>query len=744
MRARKPSASGWSARAGVRTKEDKRKSIDRPKDQIKPGNLIYLRVKDPDRDLTDEPDTIQVKLVAASGDQVSVTLTETGPHTGVFEGTAKTGELPAGALATNTAIDHSPLMAIDKDKKSFWLSEPDGATPKVLTIDMKDLKRVDRVVVSTPDAKQHAPVRGLLEGSNDGRLWFRLASNPIEAATPSVVGEFGRMSLRTYENYNATNFGNWDQVVELSKNAKAAKQAEVDELSWTRLADNKAPVTLLWQGKVVQPRGGAARFTVRGDVTALMVDGFLAMPVGPGNRTADVWLDTGSHDLTVFAAVGAAAPGAEAGWFQGDTSSQEIVFSPFKERDFDLKQAAAKPARERKASKVTAKDTDWEFLFEPADVRYVRLVIHEYRGEAVAINHVEIGDSVKGKVHIPTETDLLSLATNDILEIAGGDVVTASYVDEFNTTGNSRLLTAQLPATYHNAVITPIAYDLVKLPSGQVLEQRKVVHRVDPGERFVVEVTDFDMDRTAKPDALKIQVAVNDGQAIELEATETGDNTGIFTKEVDTSAKAEKDKLQVKPGDRIFCRYLDEQNTLPGHAVYREAIVYVNEPTEARIRVVETRVVRPPEEPGAARATLANVPPQIIYLPLDKEKVGKAASVAFEAPLTIEVIDPDAAKDSRSKVTVVVTTTDGAKVEVECVLSDVQLGGGGLVRPGTALEEGPFRRPGHPAAGRQGQRRRRAAGRQHAAQPDRRSQAPQGRQARRCPGRRRRADHPGP
>src|SRR5207302_1318873 len=32
--------------------DDKRKSIDRPTTQIKPGNLIYLRVKDPDRDLT--------------------------------------------------------------------------------------------------------------------------------------------------------------------------------------------------------------------------------------------------------------------------------------------------------------------------------------------------------------------------------------------------------------------------------------------------------------------------------------------------------------------------------------------------------------------------------------------------------------------------------------------------------------------------------------------------------------------
>ena len=32
-------------------------------------------------------------------------LKETGPHTGMFEATAATVELPAGALATDTAID---------------------------------------------------------------------------------------------------------------------------------------------------------------------------------------------------------------------------------------------------------------------------------------------------------------------------------------------------------------------------------------------------------------------------------------------------------------------------------------------------------------------------------------------------------------------------------------------------------------------------------------------------------------
>ena len=71
-------------------------------------------------------------------------------------------------------------------------------------------------------------------------------------------------------------------------------------------------------------------------------------------------------------------------------------------------------------------------------------------------------------------------------------------------------------------------------------------------------------------------MAVNNGPAIDLEATETNENSGIFTKEVDTSATPAEGKIVVKPGDRIFFRYLDEQNTVPGHAVIREAVVYVN------------------------------------------------------------------------------------------------------------------------------------------------------------------------
>jgi TolA-binding protein len=675
--------------------EEKRVGLVRPKDQVKPGNIIYLRVKDADRDLTDQPDKIAVKLVAASGDQVSVVLTETGPHTGIFEGTARSGELPAGALATNTAIDHSPLMAIDKDKKTAWLSEPDGVTPKILSIDMKDLKRTDKVTIWTPDPKQNAPIRMTLEGSDDGRIWFRLAATHPDAKTMPVAGDAGQMTARIFENTDAAGYTTWDQVVALTKNVKPAVEAKAADLFWTRQPDDKAkkPTAIVWHGKIVQSRSGAARMTVQGEKTAIMVDGRLELPLGPDGRYADVYLDAGTHAVTIFTAAGPNTNQLEARWATGEAASETVTPVPFRETDFDLTRLEAKtspPPRILGEAIADKEGTSWEFKFPAINVRHVRTVIHEYKGEAVAINHVEIKDSEKNSVHIPTEADLLSLATNDVLEIAGGDVVTATYIDDVNLTGASRLLAGKLTATYYNAGITAIAYDFLKTQAGDVYTIRKELLRIDPGERIVIEVTDFDQDVTAMPDKLKVQIAVNDGPPIDLEAIETTDNSGTFVKEVDTSATPAEGKIVVKPGDRVFLRYLDQQNTVPGHAAVREAVVYVSEATPGRVRVIETRATRPVQVPGGPPV---DPTPVVRYLPPPQgEPDPKAiAGVAFEAPFTIEVFDRDAAKDSRSKVIVKLKTSSGAEVDVECVLDDRRLNLPGTVdRYGTALFEGRF------------------------------------------------------
>ncbi len=805
--------------------EDERVSQSRPANQIKPGNPVYLRVKDADQDVTNEADKVVVKLTADSGDQVQVTLLETGPHTGIFEGLATTGELPAGALATDTAIDHNPLMAIDLDEKSTWLSRPDGATPMSLTIDLKDLKKVARVKVWTPSAKQNAPVRADLLGSYDGEFWFRLTGHPAPPLAAPLALEYGAFKQRIYT-ANQTQATDWTQLVNFIQNSKTfAEDAVVEELSWKlepEHENSKKPAAVLWYGQFVQPKSGAIRFKVTGNTTAIMLDGSLELPLGKGERAVDVWVERGIHNLAIFSAVAQGEQGVMATRARADLSSAAVVLAPFRAADFDTTSAAAKAIAEVVETKPAAQpislgldtvelikkteqfgkhpvpggnegetlgnwqslddaaswkfnvttpgayevwfdwshqgagskfraelanqtiegpvtdtgnwesfreervgvvlfenpgqqqltikavevqggglmdlrrvelrpalhgttivnENTWEFRFPPRDLRFTRMVIHEYLGEAVAVNHVEVSGPEPQQRYIPTAADVLALAQNDVLEIAGGDTVTATYADQvtLSESGGSQLLEAKLAATYYNAVVNPIAYDFARNAGGDVVTTRKDLMRVDPGERVIVEIVDYDEDRTGERDTIKFEVAVNEGEPLLLEATETEENTGIFTKEVDTSAKTEPGKLTIKPGDRIYVRYVDAQNTFPGHAVPRESLVYVNAPTDGKVRIL------------ASTATPTGVdkkgPLSIAYL--DTAPSDNMAGLAFEAPLTIEVIDPDAAKDSKSKVLVNLLTTDGAKVEVECVVSSQFKPQAQTLGNRWALEEGRF------------------------------------------------------
>ena len=59
--------------------------------------------------------------------------------------------------------------------------------------------------------------------------------------------------------------------------------------------------------------------------------------------------------------------------------------------------------------------------------------------------------------------------------------------------------------------------------------------------------------------------------------------------------------------------------------------------------------------------------------------------MSYSAPLTVEVIDPDSAKDSRSQVIVSLKTTDGEPIQVACQIS----GAHGQTDPALAEERNP-------------------------------------------------------
>jgi TolA-binding protein len=784
---------------------DKRVSQGRPRNEIKPGNPIYFRIHDPDRDLGDELDQVIIKVAASSGDAVQVTLRETGAHTGVFETQLPTGELPAGALASDFSIGHSPLMAIDKDPETYWLSEPDGEAPKLLTIDLKDLKPVSRVRVTSRDEKSGLPLGVDLFGSQDGEFWFRLAGSPTPPPVQPVAGEFTSMQQRVFSG-KFTGLTQWYQVVDLTRNTPPIETSSVNQLAWSRpeeAEDADSPFALVWHGKIPQLRSGAIRIAVQGQRTAMVINGRLELELGAGGRSADVWLEKGLHDLTIFAATSNATRPVGATIARADFSSTKISMRQFRQYDLDLdslkspSQSVAPVIISLSVDKasinkstddfgvITQKDkpvisnwkstedwltweievgeagvyqlwidqshqgdggvyqvqlaghtyqtnvintgnwntiravnsgsiyldkagtyeltikpveiatalmnlhgvslrktdtaailqnTSWNFYFPLQDLRYVRISVTQYQSDAVAINHVEISDAETGIVHIPTKDDILALANNEILEIAGGDIVTASYTDEFTSSaqGASRLLSAELMATYFNAQVVSIGFDFTRSGGGTVNASRKRLLRVDPGERIVFEVTDYDQDRTSERDTVEFQVSINDAPPITLTATETDEYSGVFTMEVDTVAEPATDEFVVKPGDRIFFTYIDRQNTFPGHAVPRQTIVYVNEPTNGQIRILKSRVTWPEVTDNSVigektSTRLRRGKPRVSYS--DSAEDEEIIGVAFAAPFTVEVIDPDAAKDDRSSVLVTLETSTGVKVDVRCVIS---------------------------------------------------------------------------
>ena len=739
--------------------EEELSSEGRPSNEIKPGNYVYLRVRDFDRDLTDQADRALVKLDGTSGDSVTVELEETGPSTGIFLGRAQTGELPAGALASDVSIESSPLMAIDKDAGTSWISEPDGATPKWLKVDLKDVYDVTEVTLRSPNQPQpsprwtyrnakgqdsalvlnengsyeakageevekgkwkyegakerftlspnegnstvftlsgngrfeaknkgdnphlrdgimepanQAPVRMKLNGSHDGRFWYELDRWPAAPERASLKLASDSMTLRTYLAKGNPTLSDWERFAKWINGKEPEQTEKVDDLEWALSdeiieeggKDSKTARIVTWSGKYAQPNAGASRFFVSAENAAILINGKMVLEPDTSrsrkNRSVDVFLESGIHDLTVLAYVSNNKAGAKMSRARENPNVEEIVSGPFRPSDFDLSGIDEKKEDDEKSeTQVSKKGSNWTFSIPVANLRHVEFVFEEYVGQSLAVNQVEVkaGDELL----VPTEADILAMSENDVLEITAGDEVVASYVDEFGRGGaKNRLLSKTLTATYYNAKIRPVSYAFVRTASGQVQEVEKELMRIDPGERVVIEVTDYDMDLTPEVDKIKVEVFRNNDEPITLEAIETEENSGIFRTEVDTSSEEEEGKLQVAPGDRVNLRYIDPQNTFPGHSFPREGLVFVRKPTDGFVRIVETRFV--PKDSGVASPT---------YLPRPDEAL-EVSGFAYEMPLTVEVIDPDAAKDSLSTTTVKIMVGEGnasREALLECELS---------------------------------------------------------------------------
>ncbi|NQT86134.1 tetratricopeptide repeat protein, partial [bacterium] len=115
-------------------------STVRAENQIKPGNAINVRVVDPDRAVTAGKDSVEVEVVASSGDRIAAfTLVETETHSGIFEGAVPTASGQAVAFASDSEEGREPNHVICK-KADYpaWVALPDSVRPKTFSVDLND------------------------------------------------------------------------------------------------------------------------------------------------------------------------------------------------------------------------------------------------------------------------------------------------------------------------------------------------------------------------------------------------------------------------------------------------------------------------------------------------------------------------------------------------------------------------------------------------------------------------------
>jgi len=486
--------------AGLEFRQEFRKA-----DDLKPGNNVYIQVKDGDRDATKEPDTLQVMVTSASGSRVTVPMTETGPHTGIFRGTMKTVEIAANIFASDRSINNEAVRAIDNDPKTVWEGLNDGKAPKFIALDLKQ---------------------------------------------PTKLGA----------------------------------------LQWTTGGTVKDKVPLEY-GVQVSPNG---------------------------------------TDWTTVAATAK---------FTGATPAQT----------------------ERIESAVEGATTKARVKLSGSEGRFVRVMIEKFSGSAPRIAEIEVSDET-GTTLIPVKTEA-AVAAGEALRLTPSDRISATYEDEASmiSVGKPRTLNQRLQATYYNGKLDFIAYEF-KPSKGQSVPEKfiKQVRRVDPGQRVVVQITDFDGDVSDQRDKVKFILKTSDGTETPLEATETEPFTGVFTKELDIWSAERPNGLKIADGAFLEGVYLDEQNTDPGAPSARTARLEAATPGAAQVTFISTTVQV--DNNGHERFQ---------FTPAPATGAPTIKPVAFRVPLTFEIVDPAAAKDSFSEIKATLTTSGGSTVEVLCPLAEV-------------------------------------------------------------------------
>jgi len=675
---------------------------------LRPGNPIYILVRDRDRNLGDNFDTVTLQARTSSGDVVGeVVISETAEHSGIFRGELATQLPPPRATASDSAEGADPGAVINSQREGVWRSRSDGKEGKFLGVDTMGSHAVKRVELDTEEKDQITRLElwGRLNedfvrvGSYPpadtvqlGGVWHREATRPDNVKT---LADAQRFFLETYE-------GEPQRL-----QAAALSKIDRDRIGHIRGAIYIPEYRQVEFGLLGSESNGLAAYLLVdgqplvGGETSHIADRSRAAALPAGGHYVDIYYWSWDAPREVQLAI----------------RGQDGKLAPVSPDAFSIAKHPELKDFLKDRAEIEKTDTGFAATFEdPMRLRAVRWDFVQFTGSNVSASRLAMVNEKDEEV-IPSPTDFTSALTNDTLEVAPGDRVTLQYIDRITVAGSRKDLTGSLSAAFQNGVIGFYYEDVVDTGRGMV-SQLYEAFRFRPGDQFVVSLKDSDVDQTPEADQVMIHVTSTSGSSATLKAVETGQkgvtedgavtgiHTGVFTAFLKTVDRAEKDDqgktlplpadtIIVKPGDTITASFVDMENASPGIPIERMASIVVADKTASDLTLYHTwQAVEEREVTNRETGEKVIVPTTVgYYRPFTSEELASAEPIRVSGanPLTVLVVNHSRALHAASTMDAAVITDSELKTAREqkrqpkWIRIKLKLGGGtptGFVLPG--------------------------------------------------------------
>ena len=616
--------------------------------QVRPGSPVYIEVKDYDRDVSAAKDKVLVDVKTTSGDILNgLELVETTEHSGIFRATVQTGIPFPLVTASDEDENQDPNAVINSGRNKVWSSIADSKKPKWLEVDTMSSYELKQVGIKL--AQQN--VKSIkLYGQLDGDQ-FLIGSYP--KSTNSAGGVHASVlpgNYRTIEDFKkALRFHN--KTMSLESTSLMRSQTEHGKrdnwvtslIQGTLWLDKSQEISLKFLHK---PGDKDRQFSIL-YIDGKRINGSDRMSSADFDKVSSTFLKKGAHKIEIFNVDVKAKSEVKVGYRKEDGSFDTLPAKWFSTADNPGLADLLKP-------KGVLSKTDTGFnvdITSPVRLRKIRWSFEDYNGTSISVSEISALDR-EGKAILPVTQDFSSGQTNDTLEVSAGDRISFRYSDERRLGKALAVLEKQMNATFANATIK-MGFEV-----GEKL-QLADARRVRKGDQVLIEVTDFDEDRTTKRDTVIAKVTTRSGAKMDLKLLETEVNSGVFSQILSFGSVTEKDTIAIQDNDEVVVSYLDKENNSPG--IPTERMVRVETPIlgKPELTVYQTSIEQIEDNSPAAeirKKRIMTLNPSLEEVTLYKKQIiasdKHSKAVSLNAPLLIKLVYPQVVRHSMSKYTI--------------------------------------------------------------------------------------------